>query len=72
MTPDIALACWERAANEEIGIAIGVEKPKDLREAQRALYEAREGIEKYKSIRLCLPNGGKEVWLVKQTVEVIA
>lgn len=70
MTPDLALALWARAAQAEIGIAIPTE---DIRRLTIMLYKARQESRDLalQGIRVCQPAGGKEVWLVKETVEVM-
>lgn len=63
---------WARALRAEIGIAIPCAKT-DLRRVGNELYESRTAIgdAALKSIRVCYPNGGKEIWLVKATIEVM-
>lgn len=70
MKESIFLALWERAADEEHGIAIATDSP---REVSRHLYTTRQihPRPEFQDIRVCFPNGGKEVWLVKTTVEIL-
>lgn len=66
--PEVFLALWHRAKAAEIGIAITTDNPREL---TRHLYNARQGHDDLQDIRICHPAGGKEVWLVKATVEVL-
>lgn len=75
MTPDQALSFWHRALTAEFGWAIpcpgGIPA---IRKAQKILYDARtaSGDERLKTIMMCLPQDGKEIWLVKKEVEIDA
>lgn len=75
MNPEAALAFWLRALSAEFGWCIpcpgGIPA---LRKAQRILYDARKasGDERLQGIMMCLPGGGKEIWLVKKDVELDA
>lgn len=61
---------WAQAAEQELGLAIPTD---NVRKLQTLLYEARKGgPEEWQGLMLCMPNGGKEVWLVKKTVDVDA
>ena len=70
---ETSLALWTRAREAEIGIAFGVQL-EDIRRIQIELYEARQKShdESLEDIVMVLPNGGKEIWLVKKTVELDA
>jgi len=57
-------ALWLRAEEEELGIAIPTDQ---LRDVARHLYKAKPRTD----IRLVFPSNGKEVWLVKKTVEIV-
>ncbi len=76
MTPDLALSYWLRALSAEFGWAIPVSGGVPaLRKAQRILYDARKaqrelGDQRLETIMMCMPNGGKEIWLVKKEVEI--
>ena len=73
MNSDQALAFWLKALSAEFGWAIpcpgGVPA---LRKAQRILYDARKASNdpRLQGIMMCLPGGGKEIWLVKKDVEL--
>lgn len=61
---------WARATQSEIGIAIPTD---NVRKLQTLLYEARKnGPAAWQEFMVCMPNGGKEVWLVRKTVDVDA
>lgn len=73
MTPDQALSFWHLALAEEFGWCIPISGGLPaLRKAQKILYDARTKSkdERLKSLMLCLPGGAKEIWLVKQEVEL--
>ena len=68
MTPALALACWERALAEEIGIIITLETVEDKRRVEKLLYDARQksGNPDLEQLRLCKPGDAlEEIWLVK-------
>lgn len=60
---------WNLAKTEEIGLAIPTD---DLLGLQKELYATRAllGDPILAGFRVCLPEGGKEVWIVRQTVEL--
>lgn len=69
--PDgLAHAYWTRACAAEIGIAIATEDIKKVNDGL-AEYRTKAGNPEWNNFRLCLPKGGKEVWIVRNTVEVI-
>lgn len=73
MTPALALAAWERAAEEEIGIIITLADVRDKRRVERMLYEARQGSGNpdLQTITLAKPGDKpEEIWLIKQTTDM--
>lgn len=73
LTPATALQFWEWAKESEFGWVIPVVNPGDkmrLKKYVRMLYNARKNRPDLKSIRVCLPKGGKEIFLVKITVNL--
>lgn len=74
MKPDQALAYWVRALGEEFGLAIPILNSSEpvLRKAQKILYDARKasGNAELGRLMMVMPNGGKEIWLIKKEVEL--
>jgi hypothetical protein len=60
------LGLWQRAAGEEIGLAISTPAPY-LRLLQNKLYDARKGHPELMSLTLAMVGG--DIWLVKDTVK---
>jgi hypothetical protein len=69
LTPAVAADLWDKAARSEVGIAI---PNNDQRGVARILYATRTALKipAHQPIRLCSMADG-EVWLVKETVEVL-
>ena len=63
------IALWERASQEEIGIAIEVE-PGKFQIVMNKLYNVRKEQGGFEDIMICAPPGKKELWMVKKTVEL--
>lgn len=73
MKPSEALSYWRTALTLEFGLALPVPGgPPALRKAQRILYDARKasGDEGLQRLMMVMPNGGKEIWLIKKEVEL--
>jgi hypothetical protein len=73
MTPATALAYWERALEEEIGIIIVLATVDTKRIVEKALYEARQasGNPALMELRLCKPGDRlEELWLVKKSTDM--
>lgn len=73
MTPALALTYWQRALTCEFGLALPIPGgPPALRKAQTILYAARKaaGDAELQRLMLVLPNGGREIWLIKKEVEL--
>lgn len=69
MTPDFALACWERALTEDIGIIITLAEADDKREIERALYKARQasGNPDLEALSIAKPGDApRELWIIKK------
>lgn len=64
------LILWERAARHERGLKIITDTPKEV--AQQ-LYKTRQlhPNPEFQNIRVCFPNGGGQVWMVKDTVDIL-
>jgi hypothetical protein len=65
--PDILLALWERAAEEEMGIAIETSDPVRLR---HQIWEAKPDGEAYEDLMTFCPEGRKEVFIIRKSVEL--
>jgi hypothetical protein len=66
--PDsILTALWERATEEEIGIAIPTTDPQLLR---HKLWEAKPAAEEFEGLMTFCPEGRKEVFIVRKSVEL--
>lgn len=63
---------WYTAAAEEFGLRLVLADPRDVKVMQNALYRVRQELAdpKLSQLSLCLPEGGKEIWLVQQTVDL--
>lgn len=60
---------WYQACEAEIGIAVPTDNVRDL---QIKLYETRSrlGDPELEKFLMCLPKGGKEIWIVRKEVEM--
>lgn len=69
LTADVAANYWDEATKAEVGIAI---PNNDQRGVLRVLYSIRTALKNpaHQAIRVCSMANG-EVWLVKETVEVL-
>lgn len=73
MTPEFALACWERALAEEIGIIITLNSVKDKREIERALYDSRKESANPALEALLIARPGDnplELWILKKATDM--
>ncbi len=73
MNPAQALSYWRTALTHEFGLALPIPGgPPALRKAQRILYDARiaSGDTELQRLMMVMPNGGKEIWLIKKEVEL--
>lgn len=73
MTPEFALACWERALAEEIGVILTLESPDDKRKIEQTLYAARQasGNPDLEVLMLAKPGDAlAELWIVKKTTDM--
>lgn len=73
MNPQQALAHWRSALLLEFGLALPIPGGAPaLRKAQKILYDARKasGDEELQRLMMVMPNGGKEIWLIKKDVEL--
>lgn len=73
MTPDFALACWERALGEEIGIIITLEEGQDKRQIEGILYKARQqsGNPDLEALALAKPGDQpRELWIIKKMTDM--
>lgn len=73
MTPAFALACWERAATEELGLILTLAPGVSKRSVEKALYDARQrsGNPDLQALSLVLPGDAeREVWLVRKPVDM--
>jgi len=72
LSASLAAALWDRAAKQEFGICVTVGDPKTIRELQRILYDTRKkaNVPAWNAIMVCIPEGLKEVYLVKKEVEL--
>lgn len=57
---------WYAALREEYGLRLVLANPNDIKNIQVALYKIRQDLAdpELASLSICLPNGGKEVWIV--------
>lgn len=69
LPPEAYREVWEKAAEQEIGIAISV-APEDQRKLTNALYACRDSIGGFEDIMIFQPEPPGEVWLVHQGVEL--
>lgn len=65
---------WESAAEQEIGVRVPTDQPVDLR---RELYHYRKEfpsteLEKFAIFFPNLPDGAKEIWIIRKTTELPA
>ena len=73
MNPTQALTFWRQALTFEFGLALPIPGgPPALRKAQKILYDARKasGEAELQRLMMVMPNGGKEIWLIKKEVEL--
>lgn len=73
MTASQALAHWRAALTHEFGLALPIPGGAPaLRKAQKILYDARKasGDESLQRLMMVMPNGGREIWLIKKEVEL--
>lgn len=73
MTPALALACWERALAEEIGIIITLEDISQKRAVEKLLYDARQASGNPDLEQLMLAKPGdkpEEMWIVKKATDM--
>lgn len=73
MNPALALACWERALTEEVGIAVVLEDPKDKRRVEQMLYDARlkSGNPDLEVLMIAKPGDApEELWILKKTTDM--
>lgn len=73
MTPALALACWERALAEEIGIIIVLDDVEDKRRVEKMLYEARQKSGNPDLETLCIARPGdalEELWIIKKATDM--
>lgn len=73
MDAAFALACWERALTEELGIILTLESEDDKREIERVLYSSRQkaGNPDLECLMLARPGDDpKELWIVKKTTDM--
>lgn len=73
MDPAFALACWERAAEEELGVILVLESADDKREIERVLYAVRQkaGNPDLEALMLARPGDEpRELWIVKKTTDM--
>lgn len=66
---DLAISIFNRALDEEVGVAVVTDNPKMFREELNNARRA-EGDPKLDKITTFLPNGLNEVWLVKKETEL--
>lgn len=66
-SPDILRALWERATQEEMGIVIPTTDPTLLR---HKLLENRPGGEEFEELMTFCPEGRKEVFIIRKSVEL--
>lgn len=60
---------WIAASQAEFGLRLLMADPKDVNKIINALYEVRKGLgARFDAISICRPNGGEELWMVKQSV----
>ncbi len=72
MTPDIALAIWSRAKDQEVGVAIEV-RPEDKVSVNQLLTSVRKKSGDRDLMNLMIVQPGSfpnQLWLVKKTVEL--
>lgn len=73
MNPQLALACWERALAEEIGIIITLADAADTRKAEKLLYAARQksGNPDLEELMIARPGDApEEMWIIKKTTDM--
>lgn len=73
MDPTFAIACWERAATEELGIILTLDDERDKRVIEQTLYKARQMSQNPSLDCLMIVQPGdnvKEIWLVKKTTDM--
>lgn len=74
LTPDVAISFWKAAAEAEIGIAIQMADPSQVKTVRERLYKARAENPsfEFENIMIVLPGGDRtnEVWLIKKTTEL--
>jgi hypothetical protein len=73
MTPTFALACWERAAGEEIGLIIEFENLEARRSAEKMLYESRTESQNpaYENLMIARPGDApNELWVIKKATDM--
>lgn len=76
MKPEEALSYWRQALDLEFGLALPIPGgPPALRKAQKLLYDSRKaqrelGVTDLEKLMMVMPNGGREIWLIKKEVEL--
>ena len=71
MDASMALLCWQRALDSEIGLKLTFEDLSRRREAERLLYEARtsSGNPDYEVLQITRMSE-TEIWIVKKTTDM--
>lgn len=73
MTPAFALACWERALVEEIGLVIEFPTLEARRSAEKMLYDSRTESQNpsYEALMIARPGDKpEEIWIMKKTTDM--
>lgn len=72
LTPTRLAQLWYEAAAHEIGLRLVLADPKSAERVINALYNCRKSLldQTIDSISICRPPGGKELWMVKQGVDM--
>ena len=72
LTPAILTQLWYEAAAHEFGLRLVLADPKAAERTINALYNARKPLTDpaVNEVSICRPPGGKELWLVKQGIDL--
>lgn len=70
LTAEFMISLWDRAKEAEIGIAVAVEGP--LNSFVSQMNQTRKQLDEpeLREIAITMPEGGKEVWLVKKETQI--
>lgn len=69
LTPEVALALWRTALENELGVKVPINQ-KDIEKVRKTMYDARKGHTELEELRLITAPGGTEVWIMKKTTEL--